>query len=357
MSRKNNTIQLLTKAFLLSTGLALVACGGGGDPDGGSSYPSINYTGATNEATVTETNAKDFPVAALEGSSSSYEANPFSSLGGSGSSTPSPTAPSAAVIDDSTTSTTGNAQHTAMLNILAEQIKDTILKQQQSTGINSNIVSAVTFPPQPGTCSPDPGSLTIDDNSTQTNYNSSYTYDNFCVDFGGFEVVQHGRVNVRGSFISTDPLILNSISVSIEYMKMTASNGTDTYSEEFSGSMTMTFDRTTNNNLTNFTLSTNFQANGLTYKIENLVVDNSAGTFSVSGRFYHPIHGYVDITTPDPFNLVSFNPDKYCSGSLQLTGAGGTIDFTANADCSSYDICYTATGDPTCTTPTTYTWP
>ena len=348
MSRKNKTIQLLTKAFLLSTGLALVACGGG---DSGSSYPNISYAGATNEATVTETNAKDFPVAALEGSSSSYEANPFSSLGGSGSSTP--TAPSAAIIDGGTT---GNAQHTAMLNILAEQIKDTILKQQQSTGIDSNIVSAVTYPPQPGTCSPNPGSLTIDDNSTQTNLNASYTYDNFCVDFSGFEVVQHGRVNVRGSF-SSDPLILNSISISIEYMKMTVSNGTETYSEEFSGSMTMTFDETTNNNLTNFTISTNFQANGLTYKIENLIVDNSAGTFSVSGRFYHPLHGYVDITTSDPFNLVSVNPDKYCSGSLQLTGAGGTIDFTANVDCSSYDICYTATGDPTCTTPTTYTWP
>ncbi len=74
MSHTNKTIQLSAKAFLLSIGLTLAACGGGG---GDSAYPNIQYTGTITQATITDANASDFPVVILEGSSSSSDANPF----------------------------------------------------------------------------------------------------------------------------------------------------------------------------------------------------------------------------------------------------------------------------------------
>lgn len=340
MSLKNKYHQLSAKSFLLSLGLTLVACGGGnGD---GTGYPDISYGGVTTQATVTPSNAADFPVTMLEGSTSSAEATPY-----------------AAMVDGGTTQ---SSQHAAMLYIFTEQVKNNIIAQKNNT--DNNIVSAATQPPQAGTCA-NPGSYTVTDNSTGNNINASITYDNYCVgNFDGttgLDMTLYGRISFSGSLTQTTPLILQTITMSIEYMKLTVVTAAGTSSEEFSGSLTMTFDGTTNNVVTDMTISTSFQANGLTYKVEGLdiVVDTTVtpNTLNISGRFYHPTHGYVVVKTTEPFDLFSTNPDKYCSGTMELAGNGGVIEFTANTDCTSYDICFTATGDPTCTTPTSYTWP
>lgn len=321
--------QLFAKSLTLSLGLTLAACGGGG---GGTTYPSIQYTGTTSPATVTAANADEFPVAMLEGSTSSAEANPYGAALNS--------------------ETTPDAQHTAMLNILAEQVKNNIIARNNNT--DNNIASAATQS-QSGTCPTHPGSMTVTDNSTQTSINASITYDNFCI--GNFstdnlEMSIHGRMRFGGSLISTDPLIIRSITMSIEYMKLTVRNISGTFSEEFSGSMTITFDETTNNNITNMSISTNFQANGLTYKVENLVVDTSSG-LNISGRFYHPVHGYVDVTTTQNFTLISIDPDKYCGGKMELVGTdvssvSTTIEFEADNSCSQYRVCVRPTSDASC---------
>ena len=152
-------------------------------------------------------------------------------------------------------------------------------------------------------------------------------------------------MNYSGSlFLSGNDPIFQSMTISIEYLKLTVRTDTEAFSEEFSGSMTLTFDGTISNNIAGLTVTTNFQASGLTYKIENLVIDTSSG-LNISGRFYHPTHGYVDVTTTTNFTLVSTNPDKYCGGTLQLTGSGGdAIDFTADNSCSTYTVCVTPNG-------------
>ena len=135
MSHTNKTIQLSAKAFLLSIGLTLAACGGGG---GDSAYPNIQYTGTITQATITDANASDFPVVMLEGSSSSSDANSFG-----------------VAIDSNATQ---SAQHTAMLNILAEQIKNNVLNRQQNS--DNNLVSAAAQTTA-GTCPTNPGSMTF----------------------------------------------------------------------------------------------------------------------------------------------------------------------------------------------------
>lgn len=326
MSHTNKFIQLSAKVFFLSVGLTLVACGGSG---GGSAYPNIQYTGATNQATVDETNAADFPVTMLEGSTSSSSTNPY-----------------AAAIDGNATQ---SAQHTAMLNILAKQLKNNIADQQNNS--SGNQVSAFTET-VPGTCPTNPGSLTFTDNSTATNLNGSFTYNNLCEgDLGtsGVEITLHGKMNYSGTYFLDifDNPIFDSMTITIEYLKLTVTTNTETFSEEFSGSMAMTFDGSIANNITGLTVTSNFQANGLTYKIENLAIDTSGGILNISGRFYHPTHGYVDVTTTRDFILFDTNPDKYCDGELQLEGNGGVVDFTASPDCSQYSVTFTPTGSGT----------
>lgn len=350
MSRTNQTIRLLAKTFLFSIGLTLVACGGGDDP---TTYPSITYTGATGAAVVTEANAADFPVAMLEGS------------------TDSASIPVAAAIDGDA-HTEQSAQHTAMLNILTEQVKNDIIKYQDDT--NNNVVSAASIT-ELGNCSPNPGSVTIIDNSTPPNLNGSFTYNNLCIDSGfGLEFVMHGKINyngiyalvavtvtdpVTGTSTSTNEPVFESLTISIEYLKLTVRTNTESFSEEFSGSISVTYDGTLDNTVTSMTITTNFQANGLTYKIENLEVITTSTSMSIRGRFYHPTYGYVDVITTEPFDLViGSNPEKYCTGTMQLSGDGGVIDFTANTNCDTYDICFTAAAagsTPSCKP--AVTWP
>lgn len=326
MSQKNNSIQKLAKILLAGLTITLISCGGGGGS--GSAYPSIQYTGVNTQATVTETNASDFPVAMLEGSTSSSDANPFG-----------------IAIE---TNNTKDIQHTAMLNIVAEQIKSDILSQQNNS--DTNLVSAATQT-SAGTCSPNPGSITVTDNSTTTNLSGSFTYNAYCVGFFGTEIELHGKVSYSGSLLldGNDP-IFQSMTITVEYLKYTVRTGTETQSEEFSGSMTLTFDGTISNGLASLSVTTNFEAGGLTYKIVNLNIDTSSG-LNISGDFYHPTHGYVEVTTTTNFNLVGTNPDEYCGGTLRLEGAGGdVIDFTdTSGNCSTYMICVTPFGgSPSC---------
>lgn len=311
------TTHLFTKMFLFSMGLTLAACGGGGGGSG-TSYPNIQYTGVNTQAEVTETNASDFPVAMLEGSTSSSDANPFGVA--SSSNTPS-------------------AQHAAMLNILAEQIKSEVLAQQNSTG--NNLVSAATQNIE-GTCSPNPGRFTLTDNSTSTNLSGNFTYDNYCISSLGSssvdDITLHGKISYSGTLVlSGNQPIFQSMTISVEYLEFTVGSS----SEEFSGSMTITFDGSTFNRVASLTVTTNFKANGLTYKIEDLVI-NASNVLNISGRFFHPTHGYVDVTTTSNFTKFGVNPDEYCGGSLQLTGSNGDIiDFTADFSCSTYEVCVT----------------
>jgi hypothetical protein len=70
---------------------------------------------------------------------------------------------------------------------------------------------------------------------------------------------------------------------------------------------------------------------GETAKTENLVFVNVyVNTFigtpissSVSGRVFHPVHGYVDVTTPTPFVFGTVSQAFPDSGELLLTGASG----------------------------------
>ena len=54
----------------------------------------------------------------------------------------------------------------------------------------------------------------------------------------------------------------------------------------------------------------------------------SYAVFTISGRFYDPDYGYVDLTTPSPLFMGYYDDYPY-AGQLVLTGENGTVGPTS----------------------------
>ena len=80
---------------------------------------------------------------------------------------------------------------------------------------------------------------------------------------------------------------------------------------------------------------------GKTYRIEDFVVqDTFQGVNIISGRFYHPDHGYVDIYSTD--SIVTAMCDtvmRPTSGKVIVTGANGTDASVTYQGCADYTVC------------------
>jgi len=85
----------------------------------------------------------------------------------------------------------------------------------------------------------------------------------------------------------------------------------------------------------------------LVYKTEKLVITLTAGAnysdANISGRYYDPQYGYVDISTPTPLRI---NDGNYwpSSGVLKAIGAAGTLTETTGINTSAS---FTALSNPT----------
>jgi hypothetical protein len=314
-------------AFLLAIFAAAVFSACGGDGDGGTSYPSITYTGSTTAAVIDQSNAADFPFVVLEGSS------------GTGN-IPVPTG-----IDSASS---GGIPSSENIKKAASIISD-LIKTNLVNGANL-VTAAATSQTNSGSCG---GKATYSDNNSSSSFNGSIQFDNFCeVDSYGYRLSLHGRLTYSGTFYldANDNPVLTSFNLTVEYLKIVFTDGSTTVSNEFAGGISVTgFDPTTNEPL-DFTMSINFKHNGKVFKIVNLQLNDAAGT--ISGRFYHPDHGYVDVSTTVPF-VYDAIIDKFCGGTLHIEGVDNavppntaTIDFTSDLTCSTYDICITIGADP-----------
>ena len=175
------------------------------------------------------------------------------------------------------------------------------------------------------------------------------------MDSSGFQLSLHGKIVISGTYfldVDNNP-VFTSLGLTVQYLKITFSDGLETITEEFSGSMTATdFDPVTNEPL-DLTISINYRYEGQVFKIVNLHVDEVAGI--ISGTFYHPDHGYVVITTDpsDPFDYDSFN-ERFCNGTLTITSVDSmantaTLQFTdPDTSCTTYNVCLDANGTNQC---------
>lgn len=319
-----------TSAYLLAIVAAtlLSACGGGGDGDGGTSYPNITYTGLTTAAVIDQNNAADYPFVVLENS------------GDAGN------LPIAASIDPQAADSLPDAENIQRAAYLITNMV------KRNFGNNAQQVTGATQS-QTGTCG---GTVAYTENSSNTSFSGSVVFDKYCeggLNTYGYEIRLHGKMTFSGTYhlVNNSP-VFDSMSFTIQYLKMTFSDGVNTASEEFSGSISVTSFDAANNPL-DFNVTINFKYEGKVFKIVNLQADDFTGT--ISGTLYHPDHGYVVITTTTPFTYMINDPfddtdDQFCSGSLQITGVdflGNTavIDFT-DYSCTTYDICITVDPNP-----------
>ena len=316
-----------TYLLAIAAAALLTACGGGGG-DGATDYPSITYSGTTTAAVIDQNTAADYPFVVLENS------------GDAGN------LPIAASIDMQTADSLPDAEN---IQRAASLITNLV---KRNFGNNAQQVTGATQT-QTGTCG---GTVDYTENSSNTSFNGSLVFDRYCeggLNTYGYEIRLHGKMTFSGTYhlVNNSP-VFDSMSFTIQYLKMTFSDGVKTASEEFSGSISVTSFDAANNPL-DFNVTINFKYEGKVFKVVNLQADEFAGT--ISGRLYHPNHGYVDIITTSPFTYMMNDPaddtdDQYCSGSLQITGVDtlrntATIDFT-DYSCTTYDICVTIDPDP-----------
>lgn len=313
--------------IVIVAAVLLTACGGGGG-DGATGYPNITYTGSTTAAVISQNNAADYPFVVLENS------------GDTGN------LPIAANIEPQTANSLPDAEN---IQRTADLITNLV---KRNFGNNAQQVSGATTS-QTGTCG---GTLSYTENSSNSSFSGSLIFDRYCeggLSTYGYELQLHGKMTFSGTYhlVNNSP-VFDTLSFNIQYLKMTFNDGITTASEEFSGSISVTSFDAANNPL-DFNVTINFKYEGKVFKVVNLQADDVAGT--ISGRLYHPDHGYVDIITTAPFTYMMNDPaddtdDQYCSGSLQITGVDtlgntATIDF-ADDSCTTYDICVTIDPNP-----------
>ena len=207
-----STSSLLKNTFtylVIVAATLLTACGGGGDGDTGTGYPSISYTGSTTAAVIDQSNAADFPIVVLEGSS------------GTGN------IPLAASIDSVSADGIPNAENIKRASgVISNLIKANL-------GNTAEQVTAATTA-QTGSCG---GQVTYSENNSSTSFNGSIQFDNFCeVDPYGYQLSLYGRITFSGTFYldATNNPVFTSLTMTVEYLKIVFTNGIATVSDEFS---------------------------------------------------------------------------------------------------------------------------
>ena len=303
LSRMKKAHSRLVLHGALAAGIVLVASCGGGGGGGGGSLPPLNYSGNTNAAVLSATNASQF-VSGIFGSSETAEAIVTASA----------TEQAAAPAFDA-----GQVGYGRRLTGGAREL----LQQALQSAGGGRPISAVQIDESQmcdgggsvrvsGTLSDTTGTGTLSIQFTNCvmdgqSINGQGTFRVDAVDFGTFPpiptdfTVSFTRVQFRAAGISRDV-------------------GGTTRAQLMGLTETVTQSLVTLNNLNGrMTRTDNFVA-VTTY--DNLLNPTSLNS-NYTGRFYDSVHGYVEITPGGaPLHRTSLTQPFPSSGQVTLTGAG-----------------------------------
>lgn len=297
---KSRSLVYLTTGLVLAT---LSGCGGGGGSAGagGSSNPPV-YTGATNSAVVTTSNAATLTGNVIGSGDTAATIGGVSIVGGDAT-------------QDRSSGVIGLALR------LNRNLRGTVLRADPQTS-SQRLLSAVIPVDETELCDGGNGSVrtsgTLNDNNTGT---LALSFNSCLIDGVTLSGPATLRVDAvafpfpspRDFTISFARLTLRGPGLSIDAggaLRVQIQSGPDT--------------ETITTNLVSLNNNT-----GETAKTENLVfvnvyVNSFIGTpiqSSISGRIFHPVHGYVDVTTPTSLVFGTFSQLFPDSGELLLTGA------------------------------------
>jgi hypothetical protein len=286
------TYSRLLVALAAALSLAvLAACGGGGG--GGGGVETIEYTGVTTQAAITNSNAEEMATDAyLGGDAGSQMGGMFGAVGSGGQA--------------------GAPRHVAFAKMLAETV--------QKLDVSSTVAVGVT---QSGTQPCDTSgniSFTMTVDETTGAFSGSFNYNN-CT--SGFQTMNgavtfSGNMDTNGEFTGMT-MTFNAVTVSDGGFSISF-GGSMSMSGMLSSPVTMTMNMRIRENSTGSVVWIN------NYTVSIVTGSDGNGPYeemTVSGRFYEPAHGFVDLTTIAPLRV--YDVDEYPSqGELRFDGLGAT---------------------------------
>jgi hypothetical protein len=289
-------VQALGPLFVaLSATLMLAACGGGGSGGGNPSY-----SGITTQATITTENAQEIAVGAYEG-------------GQAGQVLVSPLSSGAAPMADSSRLLT----FAAMTRDLAQSIRPAV----RGSGVTPQAIVTVTDS-IPGTCGDGHADINISVNDATGAFSGTLVFVAYC-DEG---TVLDGTTAFSGQVNTTTGDVVR---FTLSYQSLTMTETASGASATLIGSISLevSADTLTLTQTMDMVLIDN--VSGKTYWVNNYRLSMSADAggayvdLSISGRFYDPDRGYVEIVTDVPLHILAGASDP-SSGVLVFLGAGNT---------------------------------
>jgi hypothetical protein len=324
----NTLTALLLLVFLLQ------ACGGSGDDDNsggdGTTSTSLNYSGETQQASMTSDNVDELATAAASGSKQAVSSD--------------------AVNSDSVPMIGQRSD----LPVTREQISDD-LAQLIGNALNRN--SQLAGRGATAARTEDLSSTMCDSGSVIMEYPDSGTAGDWSIEFnqctrssdygtGTYSSTLHG--SVEGTYVQVGSgfqLTLNYINFSVS---ITHPEGS--YSDTFNMSVTCT---ASNEEATDLSCEYYSDYRGYderTYRVTEVSVSgNGASGYQVSVRVYDPEHGYVTVTTDVPvtFDCTDGHPS---AGRIRIEAANGVTATVEFISCTQYVVTFEGVAD-------TYTWP
>ena len=315
---RNTPYQTATRIVLIGNALVLTAILGG--CGGADTTPNVGltYTGVVTQSVITQSNGEEIVQNAYQAGANG------NTLGNSAGNIP--------------TSIQGDTQATPSrpLPIMVAQTLTSGLKQIIANASPSNSAVGVNYSTTvPGSCG---GMLIYNMNVNEVTFamNGSIGYNNFC------------EAGVTTSGTVTTSIELLSGTANMSFGSLTTSEGSRSYTSD--GEISFNFYDTLLNSVT-ITMNMLMRDNTLdmVFRTEDYLIDLNFGPdlnadtiadyidASYSGRFYHPVYGYVDITTPTAFR-VNATDTWPSSGALLATGGGGATALLTALSNTSYQI-------------------
>lgn len=297
---KMREMRRLAGAVCVTMMLCLLAsCGGGG---GDQPVDKSKYTGTTTRASISTTNAVAFTSDAFAAGSIGSSSNIIG------------------VMVENDTSPGGKTTTLPEVALVArEGIAQAATQKAAATSLTAVAASSTVYGAVGGSAA-----VSMELNETTGNFSGTMTFNNYQNAAGGPTIT--GSVHMTGIYNQTSGRY-DSITIACSPLSATTAKGTATIYGTFTFSVDATGETLKMSCTVSVNASPNYWVKDWTYTF------SSGGTLTITGVYYHPAYGYVEVTTPTPLNV----------SSLYGTPTTGVFQ-AAGAHCSKARLTFTATG-------------
>jgi len=283
--------------------ISLSGCGGSDGGGGGDAAPSgLTYTGLTTQVKLTAGNGEEISASSYKNGDSGPEmGTTFTGV-------------------SEVNAELGKPRASTLAKILVTAVKN--IEPANSDEFFSGAV-VTESDTNPGSCG-GTASYTMSIDDVTGDFNGSMTFDRYCE--SGTTI--NGSITMSGTF--------NSMTMTMTAISITS--GSDT--ARMDG--TISFDSTSAETSV-ITMNMKVKAAGSddVFWMENYVltiaVVSGGVDLTMSGRFYHPSHGYVDISTSTPFHYAGTNLYPY-PGVMVAAGSNGSTATLTSLSTTEYQI-------------------